>query len=67
MKYTGHCLNTGDGKGGGSGGLYHLCYGVATMAGVEAWLDGCTQQELRDSAVRDEPNASFVGHADWDM
>ena len=67
VKYTGHCLNTGDGKGGGSGGLYHLCHGVATMAGVKAWLGGCTKQGLRDSAVGDEPNASFLSHADWDM
>ena len=54
-------------NGGGSGGLYHLCYGVATRTGVEAWLDGCTKEELRDSAVGDEPNVSFVRHADWDM
>ena len=37
------------------------------MTGVEAWLDGCTKQELRDSAAGDEPNASFLRHADWDM
>jgi hypothetical protein len=67
MGYTGYCLNTGDGKGGGSGGLYHLCYGVATMTGVRAWLAGCSKEELRNTAsVWNEPAASFLRHADWD-
>ena len=42
MTYTGYCLNTGDAKGSGSGGLYHLCYGVVTMTRVRAlhgWQD----------------------------
>ena len=40
---------------------------MATKTGVEAWLGGCTKQELRDSTVEHEPNISFVRHADWDM
>ena len=68
MVYTGYCMNTGDGKGGGSGGLYHLCYGVATMTGVRAWLAGGTKEELRNtSSVWNEPIASFLRHADWDV
>jgi len=67
MIYTGYCLNTGDGKGGGSGGLYHLCYGVATMTGVRAWLAGCTKEELRSASVWNEPIALFLRHADWDV
>ena len=38
MLYTGYCINTGDGDGGGSGGVYHLCYGVASMKGAKAWV-----------------------------
>ena len=67
MEYTGYCLNTGDGKGGGSGGIYHLCYGVATLTGVKAWLAGCSKEELRTAAsVWNEPIASFLRHAEWD-
>ena len=62
MVYTGHCLNTGDGEGGGSGGLYHLCYGMATMTGVGAWMAGCAKEELRNnSSMCNEPLSSFVG------
>ena len=69
MVYTGHCLNTGDGEGGGSGGLYHLCYGVATMTGVRAWMAGCTKEELRNSTSgADEPLASDSDvMKDWDV
>ena len=66
MEYTGYCLNTGDGKGGGSGGIYHLCYGVATLTGVRAWLAGCSKEELRTAASWNEPIASFWRHAEWD-
>ena len=37
------------------------------MTGVNAWLAGCTMQELRNSAVGDEPIAMFLRHRDWDM
>jgi hypothetical protein len=67
MGYTGYCLNTGDGKGGGSGGIYHMAYGVATMTGVRAWLEGGTKEELRSASVWNEPLASFNRHADWDV
>ena len=49
-------------------GLYHLCYGVATMTGVRAWMAGCTKEELRNNtSVCNEPLASFLRHADWDV
>ena len=71
MMYTGYCLNTGDGDGGGSGGLYHLSYGIASIRGVKAWLEGCmegcTMQELRNSAGGGEALATFLRHEDWDM
>ena len=64
-KYTRYCLNTGDGDGGGSGGLYHMCYGIASIGGAKSWMQGCTVQELRDSAGKGEPLATFLRHGDW--
>ena len=67
MLYTGYCINTGDGDGGGSGGVYHLCYGVASMKGAKAWVRGGTMQGLRDSAANGASLATLLRHDDWDI
>ena len=67
MLYTGYCINTGDGDGGGRGGVYHLGYGIASMRGAKAWLGECTVQELRNSAGDGDSLATLQRHDDWNI